>query len=67
VTHEDNGLLFPAGDSRQLALSLARLAGDRTLLAQLSRRARTPKPMSVYVEELIAVYRSLLDGRATRA
>ena len=67
VTHEDNGLLFPAGDPRQLALSLARLAGDRALLAQLSRRARTPKPMSVYVDELITVYRSLLDGGATRA
>jgi glycosyltransferase involved in cell wall biosynthesis len=67
VTHEDNGLLFPTGDTRQLALSLARLAGDRALLAQLSRRARPPKPMSVYVEELIAVYRSLLDGRVTRA
>jgi glycosyltransferase involved in cell wall biosynthesis len=67
VTHEDNGLLFPAGDPHQLALSLARLAGDRALLAQLSRRARMPKPMSVYVDELINVYRSLLESRATSA
>jgi glycosyltransferase involved in cell wall biosynthesis len=65
VTHEDNGLLFPAGDPRQLALNLARVAGDRALLAELSRRARAPKPVSVYVDELIAVYRSLLDDRAT--
>jgi glycosyltransferase involved in cell wall biosynthesis len=67
VTHEDNGLLFPPGNPHQLALSLARLAGDRALLAQLSRRARTPKPMSVYVDELVTVYRSLLESRATRA
>jgi glycosyltransferase involved in cell wall biosynthesis len=65
VTHEDNGLLFPAGDPRQLALNLARVARDPALLAQLSQRARAPKPVSVYVDELIAVYRSLLDDRAT--
>ena len=61
VTHEDNGLLFPPGDPEALASSLARLAGDRAFLTHLSRRARPPKPISAYVDELVDVYRNLVN------
>ena len=43
VLHERNGLVFPAGDARALALAMQRLVDDRALLERL-RAARTDIP-----------------------
>lgn len=59
ITHEDNGCLFPAGDFNRLAEIISRLAGDRGQLARLSERARMPKTISSYTDELLAVYGEL--------
>jgi glycosyltransferase involved in cell wall biosynthesis len=40
VRHEDNGLLFPPGDSQELASAMQRLFSDTSLQMSLSRRAR---------------------------
>jgi glycosyltransferase involved in cell wall biosynthesis len=40
VRHEHNGLLFPPGDSQELASAMQRLFSDASLQMLLSRRAR---------------------------
>ncbi len=59
-----NGLLVPPSDEGALAESLARLAGDRALVARLARAAKsTPvKSAEAHALEVEAVYREVLDG-----
>jgi len=59
VTDGDNGCLFPAGDVNRLAEILAGLAQDRRQIARLSERARVPKTIASYTDELLAVYGEL--------
>jgi glycosyltransferase involved in cell wall biosynthesis len=40
IVHGEDGLLFPAGDARQLAQHIRKVAQDRVLRAQLGLRAR---------------------------
>lgn len=59
VTHEDNGCLFPPGDFNRLAEIISRLAEDRGQLARFSERARMPKTIASYTDELLVVYGEL--------
>ena len=59
ITHDDNGYLFPPGDVDHLAEIIGPLAQDRGQLARLSERARMPKTIASYTDELLAVYAEL--------
>lgn len=52
IDHEDNGLLFEPGDSRALAACLRRLLAEPPLLAALASRARTPRSLNDYIDEI---------------
>jgi glycosyltransferase involved in cell wall biosynthesis len=58
VLHEQNGLVFPAGDSNALAEQLRLLANDSALLPRLSNNCKPPKSSADYVDELEAVYQA---------
>jgi glycosyltransferase involved in cell wall biosynthesis len=58
IDHEDNGLLFTAGNSGDLAQQLSRLVREGGLLRRLSGNARPPKSTQIYVDELLAMWRS---------
>jgi glycosyltransferase involved in cell wall biosynthesis len=67
VTHEENGLLFPAGNAAALAGCMARLIEEPELLARLKRGARasgrtlaTPETMS---GNYLSLYRTLANSR----
>lgn len=65
VAHEENGLLFEAGNVSALAQAISRLAGDRTLLRKLAEQARKPKAIAHYAVELENVYKEILTERRT--
>lgn len=65
VAHEENGLLFEAGNVNELAQAIRRLASDRTLLRKLGDQARKPKPIAEYAAELENVYNEVLAERHT--
>jgi glycosyltransferase involved in cell wall biosynthesis len=54
---EDAGLLFRAGDARDLAEKIERLIGDEALRERLSRQQGAVKTLDEYVPELLALYR----------
>jgi glycosyltransferase involved in cell wall biosynthesis len=58
IGHEDNGLLFAAGNSGDLAQQLSRLVREDGLLRRLSGNARPPKSTQIYVDELLAMWHS---------
>ena len=64
ITHDDNGCLFPPGDVNRLAEIIGQLAQDRGQLARLSERARMPKTIVSYTDELLAVYGELGAARS---
>jgi len=59
ITDGDNGRLFPPGDVDRLAEIIAGLAQDRDQIARYSERARMPKTIASYTDELLAVYAEL--------
>ena len=59
IAHDDNGCLFPPGDVDCLTEIISRLAQDRGQLTRLSERARMPKTIASYTDELLAVYGEL--------
>lgn len=63
VAHEENGLLFEAGNASELARAIRRLADDRTLLRKLAQKARKPKSIAEYAAELENVYTEILAER----
>lgn len=63
VAHEENGLLFEAGNAGALAQAIGRLAGDRALLRSLAERARKPKSITQYAAELENMYKEILSER----
>jgi glycosyltransferase involved in cell wall biosynthesis len=65
VAHEENGLLFEAGNVDALAQAIRRLACDRTLLRKLGEQARKPKSIAEYAAELENVYKEILAERRT--
>jgi glycosyltransferase involved in cell wall biosynthesis len=58
VLHEQNGLVFLAGDSDVLAEQLRSLANNPDLLPRLSSSCKPPKSSAEYVDELEAVYQA---------
>ena len=67
VVHEENGLLFEAGNVNELAQAIRRLACDRTLLRKLEEKARKPKSIGEYATELESVYNEILAERRASA
>jgi len=61
IRHEDNGLLFPAGDVDELAGLLVRLVSDRDIIPRLAARARTQRSIVDYVAELVSYYRRAVE------
>ncbi len=63
ISNGVNGLLVPPSDEAALARALARLAGDRALVARLALAARsTPvKSIEMHALEIESVYRQVLD------
>lgn len=61
VRHEEDGLLFEAGDAAALAGILRRLAVDRALLDRLTAAAPNPKSAGEYADELAEIYRELVS------
>jgi glycosyltransferase involved in cell wall biosynthesis len=59
ITDGDNGRLFPPGDVDRLAEIIAALAQDRSQIDRYSERARMPKTIAAYTDELLAVYGEL--------
>jgi glycosyltransferase involved in cell wall biosynthesis len=64
VRHEENGLLFGAGDSVSLAGAIARVARDRPFLRALASRTRPPLSVPDHVSRLEEIYEELLGARS---
>jgi glycosyltransferase involved in cell wall biosynthesis len=68
VTDGVNGLLYPPGDSHELAVRLRRLADDPGLRSRLGAaaavRSRDFTPQKV-AEQVVAVYRAVLEGASS--
>lgn len=62
IGHEENGLLFAAGNPDDLALQLSRLIHEAGLLQCLSSNARPPKSTQIYVDELLAMWHAAGSG-----
>jgi glycosyltransferase involved in cell wall biosynthesis len=58
IRHEDNGLLFKAGDVSALAKQLSRLIHEPELLEKFSTQARQPKSTVTYVDELLSIWQN---------
>lgn len=56
IAHDDNGLLFEAGNVRALARQLARLVDEPGLAGALSAQARAPKSIAEYVDDLTGMW-----------
>jgi glycosyltransferase involved in cell wall biosynthesis len=67
VAHEENGLVFPAGDSYALAEQLRMLANTPDLLPRLSLGCKPPKSSSEYVDELESTYQTDLSSQKSRS
>jgi|WetSurSiteA1Bulk_404760.scaffolds.fasta_scaffold00317_3 glycosyltransferase involved in cell wall biosynthesis len=63
VLHEQNGLVFPAGDIDALAEHLRSLATEPHLLANLSAGCKPPKSIAAYVDELESTYQADLTSK----
>lgn len=58
IGNEKNGLLFKPGNAADLAGKLLRLINEPTLLPKLSANALQPKSISVYVDELLNIWKA---------
>jgi glycosyltransferase involved in cell wall biosynthesis/SAM-dependent methyltransferase len=64
VRHEENGLTFPVGDARALAVCMRMALEEPAKVSAWRRAIVPPKTMTVHVDEIEAMYR---DVRAKRA
>ncbi|MCZ8108129.1 MAG: glycosyltransferase [Burkholderiales bacterium] len=62
VAHGVNGVLLPPGDIRAWSSALAGIAGDRGSLERLRSAISPPRTMAAVVQEMDALYRTLLGG-----
>ena len=60
ISHGDNGLLFPMGDSRELASHIVDLIDNPILLPRLRAKARTPLSIEDYCNSLDRQYREVV-------
>ena len=56
ISHKVNGLLFKPGDAADLARQLHRLGSEKGLAQSLAAKARPPKSIVTYVDELLALW-----------
>jgi glycosyltransferase involved in cell wall biosynthesis len=61
VKDGENGLLFAAGQVKEITSALLGLSEDRSLLAKLAGQTRKPRSISDYVLELLSEYESALN------
>lgn len=66
VIHEDNGLVFPAGDVMALAAALKRFVHEPELRYKLGASEQRPARLDGYVDVLRQYYQSLLETRRTQ-
>ncbi len=59
---DGGGLLYDGDDAADLARTLNRLYTEPGLLRELAETSPEVKPMDFHIEELIGIYRRLLDG-----
>lgn len=59
ITDGDNGRLFPPGDVGRLAEIISALEQDRDQIVRYSERARMPKTIATYADELLTIYSEL--------
>ncbi len=64
VRHEDNGLLFPAGDVAALASTLSRLYHEPGLRNRLAANAKPPLSIRDYVAAILQHYAELIAEKA---
>lgn len=64
ITNGDNGLLFEKGDVKGLAAIVSKLCHERATVRLLSDRARAPKSIAAYVDELEGIYDEVLRDRS---
>ena len=57
VKHDQNGLLFSAGNATELSQQLKRAISDTGLLPRLSANAPPQKSIKTYVTELLSIWR----------
>ena len=67
VRHEQNGLLFPIGDSAGLASQLRRLVEEPGLLASLQDGIPAVRTESEEMDELVAIYTSVFEKVTPRS
>jgi glycosyltransferase involved in cell wall biosynthesis len=63
IADGENGLLFEKGNVKALADIIRTLCNDRSLIKKLSDRAKPPKSISTYVDELERIYCEAIHGR----
>lgn len=63
VRHQQNGLLFPAGDINALTEQLRLLATTPDLLGKLSVTCKPPRSIASYVDELETTYQADLASK----
>jgi glycosyltransferase involved in cell wall biosynthesis len=67
VSHERNGLLFPAGDAAALAEALRRVLASPRRLDEWRAALPPVKTVQQEMEELLALYREVAEGAGDRA
>lgn len=65
VQHGVNGLLFEAGNNRDLARQIQRLLDEPGLLGQLREGIRPPRTMENEMQELLQTYALVSSGRGS--
>lgn len=63
ISHNENGLLFNAGDDKMLADMIQSLLNDPDLLQRLSENAPMPLSIQGYAERLLEIYESLFSEK----
>jgi len=66
VHHEENGLLFEKGDSRELRELMMRFIDDTSLRDRLAAHITQPQSIPEYVDKVEQVYRDVLQKRKSR-
>jgi glycosyltransferase involved in cell wall biosynthesis len=61
ISNEQNGLLFEPQNSVALTRQLLRLIEEPSLVSKLSDNAKHPKSTSIYVDELLTIWKSTCE------
>ena len=62
VEHGVNGLLFAAGDARDLSRCLRSFREDPTLLGRMQRGIAPPRGLDAFVDDVSAIYADIVHG-----